>query len=410
MDTLKRIEENGKLILHNQLVFGQHWLSLSKRIDNDNCDTAMTDGKEIVYNESFADSLGWRQLHTLSLHEVLHVAFADHLRIGKRDPQLWNCACDYVNNLLLLKMGCEPIDDWLCTPDYAGKSKEEVYGILKDKSKDEQDRIKQRSNSSGGSFQEPKKGNGESLSDEEKDEGQKEASQKLSSGLRAAQKVAESLQEQAKGDNPQKAQKARERLKEIGYDAFEALGIELGEIIETRIPWQETLHRFIQTALAKDDYSWQDSDEEIRAATGFYVPAIESEKLENICLVIDCSDSLSHIEKQIASEAINCINALGLESLDVFFVSSYLHGKVTVSSSEEIEYVRGGGTDFRSFFNEENDFTTGNYNGCIFITDGYVYHENKWQRPNCPLLWVLTTRNGMFSTLVPFGECIEYNH
>ena len=55
-----------------------------------------------IYNTKFIDSLTPKEAEFLFGHEVLHNVFEHMLvRIGDRDPQLWNIAADYAVNQIL---------------------------------------------------------------------------------------------------------------------------------------------------------------------------------------------------------------------------------------------------------------------------------------------------------------------
>ena len=73
---------------------------------DDWCPTAGTDGRHFYYNTKFIDSLSPREAEFLFGHEVLHNVF-EHMmvRIGDRDPQLWNIAADYAVNQILKDSG-----------------------------------------------------------------------------------------------------------------------------------------------------------------------------------------------------------------------------------------------------------------------------------------------------------------
>jgi predicted metal-dependent peptidase len=69
---------------------------------DDWCPTAGTDGRHFYYNTKFIDSLTPKETEFLFGHEVLHNVFEHMLvRIGDRDPQLWNIAADYAVNQIL---------------------------------------------------------------------------------------------------------------------------------------------------------------------------------------------------------------------------------------------------------------------------------------------------------------------
>ncbi|MCI8694683.1 MAG: peptidase [Lachnospiraceae bacterium] len=64
-------------------------------------------------------------------HEYLHAALCHEARLGKRDPELWNTACDYVINQWLrdMEVGTMP-EGLLYDSELAGLSAESVYDLL----------------------------------------------------------------------------------------------------------------------------------------------------------------------------------------------------------------------------------------------------------------------------------------
>ncbi len=64
-------------------------------------------------------------------HEYLHAALCHEQRLGKRDPELWNVACDYVINQWLrdMEVGQMP-EGLLYDPELNGLSAESVYDLL----------------------------------------------------------------------------------------------------------------------------------------------------------------------------------------------------------------------------------------------------------------------------------------
>ena len=64
-------------------------------------------------------------------HEYLHAALCHEQRLEKRDPELWNVACDYVINQWLrdMEVGSMP-EGLLFDPELAGLSAENVYDLL----------------------------------------------------------------------------------------------------------------------------------------------------------------------------------------------------------------------------------------------------------------------------------------
>ncbi len=64
-------------------------------------------------------------------HEYLHAALCHEARLGKRDPEIWNVACDYVINQWLrdMEVGSMP-EGLLYDPELQGLSAESIYDLL----------------------------------------------------------------------------------------------------------------------------------------------------------------------------------------------------------------------------------------------------------------------------------------
>ena len=69
------------------------------------CGTAWTNGKAMGFNPEFVAGLKAKELQGVIAHEVLHVAMRHPYRRGTREPGLWNVACDYAINTILVKDG-----------------------------------------------------------------------------------------------------------------------------------------------------------------------------------------------------------------------------------------------------------------------------------------------------------------
>lgn len=64
-------------------------------------------------------------------HEYMHAALCHEARLGKRDPEIWNAACDYVINQWLRDMDVGSMPEGsLYDPELNGLSAESVYDLL----------------------------------------------------------------------------------------------------------------------------------------------------------------------------------------------------------------------------------------------------------------------------------------
>lgn len=85
--------------------------------------------KEIYANP--AANLKEQEWRFVLAHEYLHAALCHEQRLGGRDPELWNVACDYVINQWLrdMEVGSMP-EGLLFDPELKGLSAESVYDLL----------------------------------------------------------------------------------------------------------------------------------------------------------------------------------------------------------------------------------------------------------------------------------------
>jgi len=85
--------------------------------------------REIYVNP--ATKLTEHEWRFILAHEYLHAALCHEARLGRRDPELWNAACDYVINQWLrdMEVGSMP-EGVLYDPELQGLSAESVYDLL----------------------------------------------------------------------------------------------------------------------------------------------------------------------------------------------------------------------------------------------------------------------------------------
>ena len=89
--------------------------------------TFATDGFRIFYNESFVEKLTDEEIRGVLSHELLHVLTDSLGRERGRNHALWNVACDYAINAMLLTMGFKIPDGGLLCDEYVGLTSEEIY-------------------------------------------------------------------------------------------------------------------------------------------------------------------------------------------------------------------------------------------------------------------------------------------
>lgn len=94
------------------------------------CRTAATDGYHIFFNPRWVARLTDSEMRGLLAHEVLHVLFTHADRRRQRQPLLWNVACDYAINHLLVQRGFKLPKGGLTSEQAEGKTSEQIYALL----------------------------------------------------------------------------------------------------------------------------------------------------------------------------------------------------------------------------------------------------------------------------------------
>jgi hypothetical protein len=114
--------------------------------------TMATDGKSIIFHPEFVMQQTDGAIRFVICHEILHCVSDHHRRRGKRNPTLWNYACDYaINPILGTEESCEEGFEWpqldgkkigLYEKKYDGMTAEDIYDDLYEEYKDKLDKIK----------------------------------------------------------------------------------------------------------------------------------------------------------------------------------------------------------------------------------------------------------------------------
>ena len=128
---MKELRQAEKRMFRDHPFYTCLYASL-KKIEDDTVNTMCTDGREIRYHPAFVLTLSIPELLFVLCHEVLHVAFLHQIRRGDRDFKLWNVACDYAINGILIKAGLTMPKDGLHDKQYDGMKAEKIYQLLKE--------------------------------------------------------------------------------------------------------------------------------------------------------------------------------------------------------------------------------------------------------------------------------------
>lgn len=225
--------------------------------------TAATNSVDLYWNPEFFMQLDPLVRETVLEHELWHAARLHHIRLGSRDPQVWNHACDIRINNDLEREGRSFIGVEDCWKDKSYDAngimaEEDIYDLLK------QNPPPPSLSGSGGSW-----GEGDADGD----------MLPLNNG-----------QQQTAINN---VVQAIQQAKIAGQGGNIPGGIEelISKFLDPVVPWEQVLMQFF-TDLLHEDYSWKRPN---RRYQDMYLPSrfTDDGRLEHLMYFLDVSGSIS---------------------------------------------------------------------------------------------------------------------
>ena len=330
-----------------------------------------TDGKHLLYYPAGVDKLTEDEVVGTCCHETLHCGLGHMFRRRNKNPIIWNAACDYLVNEIVLDSGLKMPSDSLFDSRFKNMSAEQIYSIL----------MKE------GADQDPKYV-GMSLDilppppDMTEEEQQAEAEQWKGNLLQAA------IYAQTHGNLP---------------GSLENL---LKEFVKARFPWEQILASFLLKS-KPTRHDWSRPSKRSRAM-GIYLPNRYYEPTGDLVLVHDTSMSVSDKWlKRFYGEVAGIVRQIEPERCIIIQCDTYIRqiNEYTVdtfpTNPNEIIIKGRGGTSFQPPFDylEQEGIRP---SALVYFTDG----ECSWPtEPDFPVLWALTYEQEP----PPFGEylCLD---
>jgi predicted metal-dependent peptidase len=316
--------------------------------------TLATDGKTLWFNSHYVESLSNAERVGVVAHEVLHCSNGHVWRRENRDAKLWNRACDYAINPIVLDAGMILPQGCLVNPDYRSKSAEEIFVLLQSQSP-----IPESDDSDGDS-----KPDGSTCGEvlDTPPTASPEIQADWSSAVLAAAKYAASA-----GKLPKGIERLVERIKNPPQD------------------WRSILRRFVQQS-TQNDYSWKQPNGRF-LYSGLYMPKLQAETMGVMIVAVDTSGSIDDVILGLFQKEIDIISMeLRPEKIIVLYCDDEIRGTQEFVADDLIVLSPrgGGGTDFRPAF--EWVETEGITPAClVYLTDMLGTFPN--QPPNYPVLW-----------------------
>ena len=334
---------------------------------SDRLPTAGTNGKELVINPEFWESLEDDERVFLLLHEAWHVAFEHMLRLKERDMKLWNMACDYVINAILINQRLPMPEGGLYDPQYEGMASEEVYEHLIQNPPDESE-----AESFVCDLEDPGDEDADAFEEEIKD-------------LLVRASVRSKMANEEPGTIPAEIQRW------------------IDDILNPRLPWNVILENFMKTT-QPDDYSMRRVNR--RFLPEYYLPTLFSEGLDQVAIAVDTSGSVT--DEQLSaflSETYSIVGSLSPKRTTLIDFDYLIHQVVDIESVEQLlsfKFKGGGGTDLTEVCNWTNEHRP---DVLIVFTDGY-FHTEHLTDPKLPIIWAIHSNQTDWEA--PFGQKVTY--
>ncbi len=394
----------GLLLRHP--FFGNMATRLIVKPCDDWCPTAATDGRHLFYNTQFFNALSNKEIEFVIAHEILHCVFDHIIRREGRDPMIYNIACDYiVNNILVRDKIGEPVKMIKIFQDfkYDQWSSEAVYDdIFQKYDEEELEQLGQ-------------------LLDEHvdwEDSGDKDKK-------KAGQGSKPTKDAKGKGDGEgrptytkEELKKIRDEIKENMMSAAQAAGAGnlpgeidrmIKELTEPKMNWREILRQQIQSTI-RNDFTFSRPSRK-GWHTGAILPGMDFEETIDIVCGIDMSGSISNEQgKDFLSEVQGIMDEYTDYNIKVwcFDTKVYNEQEFTAHGGErlaEYQLIGGGGTEFMANWEymKENDIVPKKF---IMFTDGYPFGQ--WGEENyCETVFIVHGHHDK-NLQAPFGITAHY--
>jgi len=372
------------------------------------CDTAATDGRHFFYNIKFIDSLSARETEFLFGHEVLHNVF-EHmmLRVGDRDPTIWNIACDYAVNQILVdyKIGDMPKgkkgeNKGFQDDKYKDWAAEKIYDELYKNVKKHKINLNKLGQLIDQHLQMNNDGNGQGDGKDKKGEGG------------GANKEGQPVY------TKEELKKIRDEIKEAMLSAAQSSGAGnlpgsiqrlVAQLTEPKMNWREIIQQQILSTM-KSDYTFMKPSRRSWHMDAVLPGMINTDKID-ICLAIDASGSIDDDQcREFLSEVQGIMDQykdfrIHLWSFDTKVFNPVVYTPDNQDELQDYKLGSGGGTDFMCNWDymKEEGIEPKKF---IMFTDGWPY--DSWgDRDYCDTIFLIN--NSLERNIqAPFGMTVNY--
>lgn len=380
-DIISLVEKKVKIaktrIINSSPFFGIILLS-TKLIPVGDVERSSTDGNDVFYNPLFIADIDINHTAFAIEHELYHKAFMHVHRLGDRDKEIWNIACDLSVHSTMVCAG-KYIDviidnNYYYDSQFNGKNAEEIYSILVHnndirKKIEEQEAVDFHNYSISGSETEKNS---------------------VSNIVRSAFKV----------DKSYASSSDIVILREEFFSAEDRRG-----------NFRESLRKFFEESFSRTDYSFMERDRRF-SDDDFMLPSIvkinEKDRIKTVIIGFDVSLSISKNEIQEFLDICSELSEDYCDCVHIIFCSDRIHKHLIFEDCKitGVDIPMGYATSFIPVFEYIKDNNL-NPKLLLYLTDLLVSEKDvsKYD-PDFNVVWVKSGPG--FSYHTPrFGEVID---
>jgi predicted metal-dependent peptidase len=353
-----------------------------KRHEDPTTPTAWTDGVHLGVNPSYLDRLDDEQRLALIAHECYHVALGHHLRRSGRDLDLWNKACDYAVNALLVEDGFVLFPRALYEPAYGDASAEAIYNRL----------LQSPPPDPGGADVPGAPAHGAETVGEVRD-------------LPLPTPPTPSQLEDLLAEHGVLITSLAQQARAHGKDSTGARRAATAAAQPASIDWRTLLVELL-TSRHEQDYSWSRPNPRY-AALGLFLPHLRPSAPGSVAFVVDTSGSVPKAALDaVTAELESYLHLYPTITLRVLYADAKVTGRSSYTAADlplRLDPIGGGGTDFRPALTELAE--TEEPPACIvYLTD--LEGAFPKEAPPMPVIWLvfgqpLTLPGAPFGRVVP---------
>lgn len=370
---------------------------------------AATDGRNIIFDAKFIEGASQALINGVAVHEMEHILRMHHIRMGDREPEVWNLACDTIINADLEEYFAHypdqfQLDDYFNKTAFERESEaqidnlddyteEDLYEILMVKL----DRDAQADGYEG--YSDMKEQMKQSILDKIK-----EAVDRIdnpSCGDSEGEKSQEERHIEALINECVESEKANAGNMPGHYQDYE------DERKEPKVPWQDKLRQFL-TQSFKKEYSWKEFEKRTIYRDLYLPKSNPKESVGNLGIALDASGSMYWEFQKCIDEISGLVKEVNPDVIHSMQFDTDVHHYEVLEAVEDFPIVEGatwGGTAFDPIFDfiKEKEFDEG-MTALLIFTDGYASFEA--ENPGYPVMAVIT-ENGTSEYFPDWVEVIQ---